>query len=237
MSGEDLKTQVAERAAQLLLERWRDGTVRVLGLGTGSTAERFLERVAQLYKEGRLPGLIGVPTSLRTGRFARTRGLLLAALEEHLDVDLTVDGADEVDAQLNALKGGGGAHTREKIVASASREYWLIVDESKLVKRLSEKCPVPVEVLPFGWKFVQRELKKLGAEPILRRLPNEKPFLTDNGHYVLDARFPGGLQDPGAIAQAIKALPGVVEHGLFLGMANRVIVAGQQTGVRVLERE
>jgi ribose 5-phosphate isomerase A len=181
--------------------------------------------------------LVGVPTSLRTERFARARGLPLTTLEEPLDIDLTVDGADEVDPQLNALKGGGGAHTREKIVASASREYWLIVDESKLVEHLGEKHPVPVEVLPFGWKLVQRELEKLGAEPALRRLPDEKPFLTDDGHYVLDARFPGGLQDPDAIARAIKALPGVIEHGLFLSMADRVIVASQKTGVRVLERE
>ncbi len=237
---EELKARAAERAARLLLERWPQlqlGKPVALGLGTGSTAERFLERLAQLHKGGRLPGFVGgVPTSVRTERFARARGLPLTTLEAHPELALTVDGADELlPDTLDALKGGGGAHTREKVVAWASRDYWLIVDESKLVARLGASKPVPVEVVPFAVKLVERELVKLGAEPALRRLPNGRPFRTDNGLYVVDARFPGGLPDAARLAHELKTIPGVVEHGLFLGMARRAIVAGRD-GVRVLER-
>jgi len=230
-----LKARAAERALQLLKKR----PVRLLGLGTGSTAEIFVRRLAEAYRGGALPLAGCVPTSRRTERLARELGLPLTTLEEHPELDLTVDGADEVDPQLNLLKGGGGAHTREKIVAWASRRYWILVDESKLVPRLSERRPVPLEVLPFAHRVVEEAIRSLGGEPRLRPGPREKPFETDEGNWVLDCAFPGGL-DPADVAEMgrkLKAIPGVVEHGIFPAAEVpgdlQVIVAGSG-GVRVL---
>ena len=236
MSGSDaLKARAAERALRLLKER----PVRLLGLGTGSTAEIFVRRLAEAYRGGALPLEGCVPTSRRTEQLARELGLPLTALEEHPELELTVDGADEVDPQLNLLKGGGGAHTREKIVAWASKRYWILVDESKLVARLGERHPVPLEVLPFAHRVVEEALKGLGGEPRLRLGPQEKPFETDEGNWVLDCAFPEGL-NPADVAEKgrrLKAIPGVVEHGLFpaaeVPAQLRVIVAGSG-GVRVL---
>ncbi len=205
--------------------------VRVLGLGTGKTAEYFIQALAGRYQARPWSDFVTIPTSVRTEQLARRLGLPLSTLEAHPQIDLTVDGADEVDPQLNLIKGLGGALTREKIVATASRQFIVIVDDSKLVERF--RGPLPVEVLPFGWKRVQKELIKLGAEPKLRELQG-KPFVTDEGNYVLDCQFRDGIEDPPALDRTLNDIPGLVEHGLFLEMADRVIV-GSASGVQILE--
>ncbi|MGD8329638.1 MAG: ribose-5-phosphate isomerase RpiA [Acidobacteriota bacterium] len=227
-SSEQLKRLAAEKAALFL------GGVRVLGLGTGSTAAQFVEVVGELVQSGALSGVIAVPTSVATGKQAEGLGIPLGDLERNPQVDVTVDGADEVSRNLDLIKGLGGALTREKIVASASRELIIIVDDSKLVNELGERSPLPVEVIPFGWKVVERQLREIGAAPVLRRAA-DRPMTTDQGNYLLDCRFSAGIADPPGLARAIDAIPGVVAHGMFLGMADRVVVAGEG-GVRILER-
>jgi ribose 5-phosphate isomerase A len=228
----DLKERAAERAVALLLELDL-GEGLALGLGTGSTAERVIKKLAELHHAGRLD-FVGVPTSARTERLARRLQLPLTTLDERPVLDLAIDGADEVDPDLNLLKGGGGAHTREKIVARAAERYLIVVDDSKLVEHLGTKMPLPVEVLSFGRALVERELRALGGEPRLR-LENGRPFRTDEGNLILDCRFPDGMEDLPRLAAAVKAIPGVVEHGLFLGMADWVVVASRD-GTQVLER-
>lgn len=223
----DLKRLAAERAVQEL------GSARRLGLGTGSTTARFLEALAELRRRGELADLVGVPTSEETARRARRLGIPIGTLEEYPELDLTVDGADEVDPRLDLMKGGGGAHTREKIVAWASGDYMIVVDESKLVERLGMRADLPVEVLAFGWRATRRHLESVVPEPVLRRRGGE-PFRTDEGNLIIDCRFRDGIADPHGLARALKEIPGVVEHGLFLGMARRVVVAGTD-GVRLLE--
>ena len=229
----DLKERAAERAVALFIELGL-GRELALGLGTGSTAERVIEKLAELYHAGGLD-FVGVPTSARTERLARRLNLPLTTLDERPVLDLTIDGADEVDPELNLLKGGGGAHTREKIVARAAERYLIVVDDSKVVERLGTKMPLPVEVLPFGRALVERELRALGGEPQLR-LENGRPFRTDEGNLIIDCRFPNAMEDLPGLAAAVKAIPGVVEHGLFLEMADWVVVASPRE-TRVLERQ
>ena len=201
----------------------------VLGLGTGSTARYFLEGVARLIRDG--ADLKGVPTSLATAEAAKALGIPLTSLEERPSVDLCVDGADEVDPKLDLIKGLGGALFREKIVAAASKRFVVIVDASKLVPRLGTKAPVPVEVHPFGWKTAVAALEALGETVELRRRDSEA-VRTDNGNHIIDARF-GPIRAPAKLAAKIAAIPGVVGHGLFLGMADAVLVASDE-GVRTL---
>jgi ribose 5-phosphate isomerase A len=227
-SSDDLKRLAAEKAALFL-----DG-VRVLGLGTGSTAAHFVEVVGEMVRSGALTDIVAIPTSRATEQQARDLGIPLGDLDDHPQVDVTVDGADEVSRELDLIKGLGGALTREKIVAAASRELIIIVEESKLVARLGERAPLPVEVIPFGWKTVQARLRELGGTPVLRR-HGDAPMTTDQGNYLLDCRFGAGIADAAGISAAVDAIPGVVAHGLFLGMADRVVVAGEG-GVRILER-
>ncbi len=215
------------KAAEAALAYVKPGMV--LGLGTGSTARFFLEGVARLVREG--VDLKGVPTSFATADAAKELGIPLTSLEERPSVDLCVDGADEVDPKLDLIKGLGGALFREKIVAAASKRFIVIVDASKLVPRLGTKAPVPVEVHPFGWKTAAAALEGLGATVELRRRDAET-VRTDNGNNLLDARF-GPIKAPSKLAARIAAIPGVVGHGLFLGMADAVVVASDE-GVRTL---
>jgi ribose 5-phosphate isomerase A len=226
-SGDELKRLAAEKAALFL------GGVRVLGLGTGSTAAHFVDVVGEMLQSGALADLIAIPTSLATEKQARGLGIPLSDLETHPEVDLTVDGADEVTRELDLIKGLGGALTREKIVASASRELVIVADDSKLVSRLGERSPLPVEVIPFGWKVVVAHLIELGAVPALRMFEGA-PFSTDQGNWILDCTFPEGIADAKGTASAIDCIPGVVAQGFFLGMARRAVVAGEE-GVRILE--
>ena len=206
-----------------------------LGLGTGSTVAHFLEHLGARIDRGELSGVVGVPTSVRTEKAARGLGIALAALEDIGTLDLTVDGADEVDPGLDLVKGLGGALLREKMVAQASDRMLVIVDDSKLVGRLGEVAPVPVEVVPFGHASHMGWLRDLGAQPRVRDGGNGHPYRTDNGNLIVDCRFPGGIEDPAGLEQRLARRAGVVESGLFLEMATEAVVAGAG-GVRRMER-
>jgi len=216
----ELKRSAAEYAVDLI----EDGMI--VGLGTGSTAVWALRKLAQLYSRGSLQQVIGIPTSRQTRAEALRLKIPLAALEDHSQVDITIDGADEVDPHLNLIKGGGGALLREKLVAQASRRLVIIVDESKLTPQLGTRWPVPVEVVSFGWKHQLRFLEDLGAE-VLPRTADGRPFITDNGNRILDCRF-GRIADAIALSERIKSRTGIVDHGLFAGMATDLVIAGSQ---------
>lgn len=205
----------------------------VIGLGTGATATLFVRRLAERLAAGELHDIVGIPTSHSIAQEAKQLGFPLSTLEEHPILDLTVDGADEVDEQLNLIKGGGGALLREKIVAQASKQEIIIVDEAKLSPQLGIKWHVPVEVVTFGWRTQFEYLESLGATVELRQ-KGEQPFLTDQGNYILDANF-GVISDPPALADLLKRRVGIVEHGLFVNIASEVIV-GTDEGVRIMKR-
>lgn len=208
----------------------------VLGLGTGSTVARFLEALAERIRDGTLQDVRGVPTSVRTATEAQRLGIPLTGLEDDPVLDLTVDGADEVDPRLDLIKGLGGALLREKVVAQASKRLLIIADDGKLVDRLGSRAPVPVEVIPFATPTVRRFARTLGADVSLREEEPGSPYLTDNGSYILDCRFAGGIDDPGRLDRVLKTRAGVVETGLFLDMTWKVLVGGE-SGVRTLHKE
>ena len=230
MSGnaDALKRAAAARA----LESVRDGIV--LGLGTGSTIRFFLDLLGERVRAGELAGIVGVPTSRRTAEIARGLGIRVSRLRAQPRLDLTVDGADEVDPWGNLIKGLGGALLREKIVAQASDRFIVIVDESKVVPRLGTRSPLPVEVTRFGSSRHETFVTALGAEVTLRRQADGTRYVTSNGNYILDARFPEGIDDPVALDEALRARAGIVENGLFLGMTSQAVVAAAH-GVRTIE--
>jgi len=207
----------------------------VLGLGHGSTAIFAVRCIAQLLREERLTDILGVPCSRQVEAEARRLGIPLTTLDDHPVIDLTIDGADEVDPDLNLIKGGGGALLREKIVAQASRREIIVVDGSKLSPALGTHWPVPVEVAPFGWRTQSTYLESLGATPALRHSEDGSPFKTDQGNLILDCDF-GPIPDPAQLAARLNARAGIVEHGLFLHLATDVIVADVEE-VRHLRRE
>ena len=207
-----------------------------LGIGTGSTAEAFVRLLAERVEDGLK--VIGVPTSERTAALCLKLGVPLSSLEETPELDLTIDGADEVDADLSLIKGGGGALLREKIVAAASKRMIVIADRSKLVPMLG-RFPLPIEVNRFGLKATELAIggaaASLGlAGPLVLRTRDGTPFVTDGGHLIIDASF-GRIPDPRALSGALHAIPGVVEHGLFLGMASAAILAAPD-GIEILGR-
>lgn len=225
--------QLKIEAARVALEHVENGMR--LGIGTGSTAEEFVRLLAVKVQEGL--SIIGVPTSERTAALCRELGVPLSTLEETPELDLTIDGADEIDPQLGLIKGGGGALLREKIVAAASEKMLVIADASKLVETLG-KFPLPIEVNEFGLGAtkiaIAKAAAKLGLEgPLEIRMTNGKPFVTDGGHLIIDASF-GRIPDTRALSDALHAIPGVVEHGLFLGLADAAIVAEAGRGVRTV---
>jgi ribose 5-phosphate isomerase A len=224
------KRQAAERAVE-----WVESGMKV-GLGTGSTARFVVEAIAARRERGDLDGIVGVPTSRATRDLAHTLHIPLATLDSEPHLDLTIDGADEVSPTLDVVKGMGGALLWEKIVAAASDRFVIVVDETKRVDQLGERSPLPVEVIPFGWRTLLDPLRAMGAEFELRTVANDEPFVTDGGHYILHCGFPGGMGDPESIERRLHALPAVVETGLFLGMADAVVV-GRETGAEVMERE
>jgi ribose 5-phosphate isomerase A len=223
-----LKQQAAEQAVQLV------ESGMVVGLGHGSTAIFAVRRIAQLLRDGQLQDILGVPCSVQIEEEARRLGIPLTTLDEHPVVDLTIDGADEVDPHLDLIKGGGGALLREKIVAQTSRREIIVVDESKLSPALGTHWPVPVEVAPFGWRSQAAYLESLSAQPVLRRNSDGTPLKTDQGNLILDCHF-GPIPDPAQLAARLSERAGIVEHGLFLGLATDVIVAGVQ-GINHLKR-
>jgi ribose 5-phosphate isomerase A len=235
MSGGDQQTLAKRAAAVRALDYVRSGMK--LGLGSGSTAEIFVEVLAERMKQGL--SVVTTATSQRTADKARALGIQIEELDALGALDVTIDGADETDAELNLIKGGGGALLREKIVASSSREMIVIADDSKLVSTLG-KYPLPVEVIPFGQVTTTRRIAAvaagLGKASLLPKLraKDGAPFITDSGNVIYDCAFEK-IPDPRLLALALSSIPGVVEHGLFIGIAKRAILAAPD-GVRVLER-
>jgi len=218
-------------AAQSAVEQVKNGMV--IGLGSRSTAEIAIRILGEKVKDGFQ--IVGVPTSHESEELARSLGIRVSTLAEHPQLDLTIDGADEVECNsLDLIKGRGGALLREKIVASSSRQLLIVVDESKIVDRLGARGELPVEVVPFAWQSTSLRLEKLGWKPILRLTAERSPYITDGGHYILDCSFDSNspLQSR---AVELHNTVGVVEHGMFLGMATEVHV-GNTSGVRVLQR-
>lgn len=226
-SPEDLKRAAAARAVLLVRDR------TIIGLGTGSTVRPLLELLAERLTSGALRGVTGVPTSEDTATRCRALGIPLTTLDEHPALDLCIDGADEIGPRLALIKGLGGALLREKLVALAARRFVIIADASKRVRRLGTRSPLPVEVVPFGWTTHLAFFTGLGAEPVRRLAKGGDPYRTDGGHYIVDCRFAKGIPDPAALARALDKRPGIVDHGLFLRMADRAFIAGA-AGVREL---
>lgn len=204
----------------------------IVGLGTGSTAAFAITALAARVRSGLR--IRAIPTSRASAALARTGGIPLTTLNAHPAIDLTIDGADEVDPRLDVIKGRGGALLREKIVASATRRQVIIVDQTKIVERLGQHTPLPVEVVPFGWKRTDHALASLSLQPQFRRA-GSAPFRTDNGNFILDCALPPTF-DLHALADAIKSIVGVVEHGFFLGLTHTVVV-GTDTGISVREQK
>jgi ribose 5-phosphate isomerase A len=224
------KQAAAERGASLV----QSGMV--LGLGSGTTSALMVQAIGRKLREGTLRDIVGVPSSSAIAAVARESGVPLATLDERPALDLNLDGADEVDPNLDLIKGLGGALLWEKIVATAAREVVILVDDSKLVSRLGTKAPLPVEVVPFGWKSHLAFIVSLGGAPTLRLEPDGKPFVTDEGNYILHCRFEGGIANPADLEAKLLGRAGIVGTGLFLGVAHRVIV-GKPDGVEVLTRK
>ncbi len=196
----------------------------VVGLGSGSTAALAIEEIGRRIGAGTLTGIVGVRTSTAAHRLALECGITLADIESRPVIDITIDGADEIDPLQRVLKGAGGALLREKIVASRSDRWVIIGDSSKIVDRIGSRYPVPVEVVRFGWTAHAEALREMGAVAVLRPGNGESPYITDEGHYIIDARFPHGLDDPEDVARTMRNRPGVVETGLFLGFHPEVII-------------
>jgi ribose 5-phosphate isomerase A len=206
-----------------------------VGLGTGSTVRYTIENIGERIRSGALQDIVGVPTSIASDKLARECGIPLSNLDETPRLHLTIDGADEVDPKLDLIKGLGAALLREKIVAAASDRLIIVADDGKLVEKLGTKAPLPVAVLPFGWTAQMDFLRELGAEPERRLVKDESVLVTDDGLFLLDSRFANGIDDAPAIERALALRPGIVECGLFLGMADAAYIAAP-TGVEVLRR-
>lgn len=225
----DLKRDAAYFAAGLI----EPGMV--VGLGVGSTAIHAVHRIGELVQQGHLPGIVCVPCAESTHAEAARLGLPLTTLEDHPRVDLTIDGADEVDAKMNLIKGGGGALLREKIVAQASTREVIVVDPSKMSDYLGERWALPIEVTTFGHGATKLYLRSLGCEPVLRMGPGGEPYITDQGNYIYDCNF-GVIEHPEALAALLDPRAGIVEHGLFIGLATDLIVASEDQ-VRHITRD
>ncbi|KAK5786290.1 probable ribose-5-phosphate isomerase 3, chloroplastic [Gossypium arboreum] len=236
LSQDDLKKLAADKA----VESVKSGMI--LGLGTGSTAAFVVDKIGQLLSTGQLSNIVGIPTSKRTQEQAASLNIPLSTLDLHPRIDLAIDGADEVDPNLDLVKGRGGALLREKMVEAASSSFIVVADESKLVSGLGGSgLAMPVEVVQFCWKYnlirLQGLFKELGCEAKLRLVGDgsEKPYVTDNGNYIVDLYFKNPIKDGFGAGKEISALEGVVEHGLFLGMATSVIIAGK-TGIEAMTK-
>ena len=219
-----------EAAAVEAVKYVEDGMV--IGLGSGSTASIAIKLIGAKAKEEGLE-IIGIPTSMASDLLGRAVGIKIGDLDNYRQVDMTIDGADEVDDDLNLVKGLGGALVREKVVAASTRLEMIVVDESKLVSRLGTKAPVPVEVISFSYNSTMRRLAELGCDPVLR-VSGGRPYITDNGNLIVDCRFER-IEDAAWLESMLNLVPGVVDNGLFIGLADKVIV-GSENGVRIIER-
>jgi len=221
----DLKEMAAREAVKYVDDDM------VVGLGSGTTANIAIKLLGEKVKEGL--HIIGIPTSKESELLAESVGIPIGELRANPPIDLTIDGADEVDPNLNLIKGLGGALVREKIVASHTNLEIIVIDDSKMVERLGQKAPVPVEIVRFAHEATMRKLEKMGCACKLR-IRHDQPFVTDNGNLIADCRFPT-IDDPIGTEAAVNNVPGVVDNGLFIGMADKVIVASEE-GVRILEK-
>ncbi len=222
----NLKQIAGEKAVEYV----KDGMV--VGLGTGSTVFYVIKKIGEMLKNGL--NIVGISTSVETESLAKQFGIHLSTLEEHPVIDVTVDGADEIDPKLNLIKGMGGALLREKIVASASKKEVIVADDSKLVDMLGTKSFLPVEVSRFGWSSTTKKISELGCKPELRK-KDGKIFITDNGNYILDCKF-NRIDEPEELEQKTKNIPGVLENGLFIGLADVAVVTSEK-GVKVIEKQ
>lgn len=223
-----LKRQAAEKAVEFV------ASGMVVGLGTGSTAVHAVNAIGQMLRDGRLHDIVAIPTSEATASNARKWGIPLTDFDNHPVIDVTIDGADEVAPNLDVMKGLGGALLREKIVASVSKRLIIVADDSKHVSRLGTKAPVPIEVIPFAREPVTAFLKSIGGSPVLRQTEGQ-PYVTDEQNIIIDCYFAGGIEDAAAQAQILINQPGIVEHGMFLGLTTQAIFAGRD-GIEIVER-
>jgi ribose 5-phosphate isomerase A len=225
---EALKKQAAEKA----VEQIKNGMV--LGLGTGSSAKFAIMKIGELWRCGILTDIVGIPTGQETAELAQDYDIPLASLDDYPVVDLTIDGADEITPNLDLIKGLGGALLREKMIELASNRFVVIADGSKRVEKLGTRSPLPVEVTRFGWKHQARWLESLGCDPVWRKDDQNQPYVTDNDNYILDCTFPNGIDDPVGLATILHERTGIVEHGLFLSMADEAVVADAD-GLHILK--
>ena len=216
--------ELKKKAAYEAVKRIKDGMI--IGLGTGSTARYAILRIGEMIKQG--AEIIGIATSIQSEQLAKKLGIKIEDINEYDTIDITIDGADEIDSKLNLIKGGGGALLKEKIVASCSRKEIIVVDKRKLVEKFS--FPLSVELVKFGWKRTAEKISKIGFNPKIRR-----GFVTDNGNYILDCHYEK-LDNVKVIEEGLNNLPGVVENGLFINMANEVII-GKEDGIEVLKKD
>ena len=224
----DTIEEIKKRAAVQAMDFVRPGLT--IGIGTGSTVYWFIQELAKNVQQGLVCQC--VPTSVATRQLAVQLGIPMLELNDVEKIDITIDGADEIDHQLRLIKGGGGALLQEKMVAAASAKLVIIADNTKLVEQLGS-FPLPVEVIPYGWKQVQRRIAGFYNIPVSLRMKDENILVTDHGHYILDCRF-GEIKKPEIIAAELNALPGVVENGLFIKMANAAIIAGPGGSMQTL---
>jgi ribose 5-phosphate isomerase A len=225
----DIRDQEKQAAAREAVRLVEPGSI--VGLGSGSTATYAIRFVAERVRQGLK--ITAIPTSLKTKQLAEQLGIPLTTLEEHPQIDIDIDGADEIDPHLNLIKGGGGALLREKIIASASKRFVVVAESAKQVPCLG-KFPLPVEVIPFAQPIVKTRIEALGAKVSLRQYAYGNPYVTDEGHHILDCSF-GRIEDPPALARRLREIPGVVEHGLFIGMAELALV-GKDGGVTLVRQ-
>lgn len=229
----DPRELAKQNAAREAVKLVRDGSV--IGIGSGSTVEYAVKFLSERAKREELE-VYAVPSSTQAYFLLLNTGIKIVTLDEYPELDLTIDGADEVSERLDLIKGGGAALTREKIVGAAAKELVIIVDFTKCVKMLGEKKPVPVEVIPFALGFVKRKLREMGGDPVLRMGERKVgPVITDNGNFIIDLYFKEPIRDPKDLEERINMIPGVVENGIFAGMAD-VVYVGYEQGVRVLKR-
>jgi len=223
-----MREKMKRRAGEEAVKYVKDGMI--VGLGTGSTVRYTILKLGELVGEGL--EIIGIPTSRATEKLAKEVGIKLGDLNDYDYIDLTIDGADEVDGKLNLIKGGGGALLREKMIAYASRYEIIVVDESKMKEYLGD-FPLPVEIVRFGYKRTMKNIQSLGCVPKLR-MKEEEPYITDNGNYIVDCKF-GKIANPEELERKIDEIPGVVEIGLFINLANEVII-GKKDGVEIRKK-
>ena len=231
----DLQNQMKQAVAEAAVEQFRDGMV--VGLGSGSTAALMIKGLGQRLASGQLKDIVGVTTSFQGEVLAAELGIPLLSLNAVSGIDLAIDGADEVDPSFQLIKGGGACHVQEKLVAARAERFVVVVDSTKLVERLNLDFLLPVEVLPGAWRQVQQQLSAMGGAAELRMAQRKAgPVVTDQGNLVLDVRFDGGIADPVDLERSVNNLPGVLENGLFVNLADEVLVGEVNKGVASVRR-